>query len=61
MNFQDLIKLYNSSSLTEADIDRYEYEQFKNEWFQTRSRIPEEVEFSKQETPIRGRKGCRNK
>lgn len=33
MNFQDLIKLYNSSSLTEADIDKYEYEQFKEAWF----------------------------
>ena len=61
MNFQDLIKLYNSSSLTEADIDRYEYEQFKNEWFQTRSRVSEEALPDKQETPIRGSKSRRNK
>ena len=33
MNFQDLIKLYNSSSLTEADIDKYEYDQAIEAWF----------------------------
>jgi hypothetical protein len=61
MNFQDLIKLYNSSSLTEADIDRYEYEQFKDEWFQTRSRISEEARTDKQEITTRGVKSRRVK
>jgi hypothetical protein len=61
MNFQDLINLYNSSSLTEADLDRYEYEQFKDEWFHPKSRVSEEVIPDKQETSIRGHKSRRNK
>lgn len=51
MNFQDLIKLYNSSSLTEADIDKYEYDQAIEAWFSKSKFKPNKQE--QEETNVR--------